>query len=54
MVLVDLDDKPIEIPGSTIRQLKDEGVLKLYQTHFRLVCEDGSWPSPTFGRPDVS
>ena len=40
MVLVDIDGDPIEVPGSAICQLKDRGVLKLYQTHFRLVCED--------------
>ena len=41
MILVDRNDRPIEVTGSTIRQLKNDGVLMLYQTHFRLVREDG-------------
>lgn len=40
MILVDREDEPIEITGATICALKDDGVLKLYQTQFRLVCED--------------
>jgi Histidine kinase-, DNA gyrase B-, and HSP90-like ATPase len=38
MILADHDGDPIEVAGSS--KLKDRGVLKLYQTHFRLVCED--------------
>ncbi len=40
MILADSKGNPIEVAGSAICQLKDSGVLKLYQTHFRLVCED--------------
>ncbi len=40
MILADTDGDPIEVSGSSICELKEHGVLKLYQTHFRLVCED--------------
>jgi hypothetical protein len=50
MILASTDGDPIEVSGSSICELKERGVLKLYQTHFRLVCEDLP-QSLNFSRP---
>ena len=50
MILVDRDDQPIEISGSVICKLKDDGTLRLYQPHFRLVCEDAPETSGLLNR----
>jgi hypothetical protein len=51
MILVDRDDEPVEVSGSVICRLKEDGTLRLYQTHFRLVCEDVPQASGLLTRP---
>ena len=50
MILADTDGDPVEVSAFSICELKARGVLKLYQTHFRLVCEDLP-PSMNLFRP---
>jgi hypothetical protein len=45
IILTDPEDRPIAVSGSVICKLKEDGTLRLYQTHFRLVCEDQSQAS---------
>ena len=50
MILTDPEDRPIEVSGSLICKLKEDGALRLYQTQFRLVCEDQSHASRLLNR----
>jgi hypothetical protein len=50
MILIDPEDRPIAVSGSVICKLKEDGTLRLYQTHFRLVCEDQSQASGLLNR----
>ncbi len=50
IILTDPEDRPIAVSGSVICKLKEDGTLRLYQTHFRLVCEDQSQASGLLNR----
>jgi hypothetical protein len=40
LILVNLKGDPIELSGTRLAQLSDEGSIKLYPATYRIVCED--------------